>query len=74
VLMPLLASAGLPAGLVMTEAMLSASPQPRFDIFSYHFYGAASRRCAAMGDAAQTTADAALSEEWLSRTEKSYAY
>lgn len=41
---------------------------PVFDAFSYHFYGAVSKRCASMGDAAQTTEDAALSDEWLSRT------
>ena len=52
--------------------MLTANPKPAFDIFSYHHYGAASQRCAAIGAGAQTTADAALSEEWLSRTDRSY--
>src|SRR6185312_10643699 len=46
----------------------------KFDIFSYHTYPAASIRCASMGSAAQTTADSALSEAWLSRTDRSYAY
>ena len=63
---------GTVAGLVKTEDILSASPQPVVDIFSYHHYGAVSRRCAAMGGAAQTTAAAALSDEWLSRTDASY--
>jgi heparanase len=74
VLMPMMHGGGLAAGLVPTEAMLTASPKPVFDIFSYHFYGAASRRCVAMGASAQTTADAALSEEWLGRTEKSFDF
>jgi hypothetical protein len=39
------------------------------DAVSYHFYGALSERC---GPA--HTADAALSEEWLSRTEQSFAF
>lgn len=74
VLMPKMGGAGLANGLVKTEDMLTAKPHPVFDIFSYHFYGAASIRCAAMGAAAQTTPEAALSEEWLSRTETSYAF
>jgi hypothetical protein len=61
-------------GLVSTEQILSATPKPLFDVFSYHHYGATSQRCASMGAASQTTADAALSEEWLSRTEKSYEF
>jgi hypothetical protein len=74
VLIPAMGGAGLAAGLVSTESMLSATPPPVFDIFSYHFYGAASQRCAAMGAGAQTTADMALSEEWLTRTEKSFEF
>ena len=41
---------------------------PIFDVFSYHFYGAASSRCAAYGGDANTTFDAALSERWLGKT------
>ncbi len=74
VLMPLMGGGGLAAGLVKTADLLSATPRPHFDIFSYHFYGAASLRCASMGAGAQTTPAAALSEEWLSRTETSYAF
>ena len=65
---------GISAALVPTEAILSASPKPVFDIFSYHHYGATSLRCAAMGSAGQTTAAAALSEEWLARTDASYDF
>lgn len=42
------------------------------DAFSYHHYGAASRRCALMGH--QTRADQALSEDWLGRTDQTLAY
>lgn len=42
------------------------------DAFSYHHYGAASQRCATMGH--QTSADQALSEAWLSRTDETLAY
>jgi len=73
ILMPLVGTAFMP-GYISTEAMMSASPRPVFDIFSYHTYLAASIRCASMGSGAQTTREAALSEEWLSRTERSYAY
>jgi heparanase 1 len=57
------------AGMLHTEDLLKATG-PVFDVFSYHLYAAASERCASMGDKGQTTATAALSEEWLSRPEK----
>jgi hypothetical protein len=60
--------------VLKTADILSADPRPVFDIFSYHFYGASSIRCASMGAAAQTTPEAALSEEWLSRADRSYAF
>jgi heparanase len=52
---------------------LMAAAGPGVDAFSYHHYGAASQRCAAAG-MAQTTEDAALSEEWLGRTSQTLAY
>lgn len=59
---------GLPPGKSLkTEDLLKAAG-PVFDAFSYHFYGAVSKRCAGMGAEATTTEDAALSDEWLSRT------
>lgn len=60
--------------VLKTVDLLSAAPRPVFDVFSYHFYGAASIRCASMGEGAQTTAEAALSEEWLARADRSYAF
>lgn len=45
-----------------------------FDAFSYHFYGAVSKRCGGMGAAGQTTSDAALTSEWLTRTDRVEAF
>lgn len=55
----------LPGGIA-TEAMLRAG-HPDIDAFSYHHYGAASQRCAAM-HMPQTRLEDALSEPWLART------
>jgi hypothetical protein len=49
--------------------LLGTDPKPKFDVFSYHYYGAVSKRCEAMGPALGTTATAALSEQWLSQTD-----
>ncbi|WP_197373311.1 hypothetical protein [Mycolicibacterium baixiangningiae] len=59
-------------GTIRTSVMLTAGGR-EVDVFSYHHYGAASQRCAAIG-AAQTTADDALTEDWLGRTSKTAAY
>jgi len=61
------------AGMLHTEDLLRRTG-PVFDVFSYHLYAAASKRCASMGEKAQTTAAAALSEQWLSRPEKINEY
>jgi heparanase len=60
-------------GMLHSEDLLKATG-PAFDVFSYHLYAAASQRCASMGDKSQTTAAAALSQEWLSRPEKINEY
>ena len=57
---------------VLSTRDLLISSGPGIDAFSYHHYGATSRRCAAMGK--QTTADATLSEEWLARTDQTLAF
>jgi hypothetical protein len=44
------------------------------DAFSYHHYGAASQRCAGTPGMPQTSADAALSEEWLALTDQTLAF
>ncbi len=54
--------------LITSEDMLSAEPRPKFDIFSYHFYGAVSQRCAFLGKDLSTTPEDALTEKWLSKT------
>src|SRR6202140_3314646 len=60
-------------GVLKSEDLLHATG-PVFDVFSYHLYAAASQRCATMGASSQTTAAAALSNEWLSRPEKIGAF
>src|SRR5579864_3822422 len=60
-------------GVLKSEDLLHAAG-PVFDVFSYHLYAAASQRCASMGASSQTTAAAALSPEWLSRSEKIGAF
>jgi heparanase len=60
-------------GVLHSEDLLKATG-PVFDIFSYHLYAAASERCASIGAKAQTSAAAALSEEWLSRPDKIAEY
>jgi heparanase 1 len=59
--------------LIKTADLLSATPRPIFDAFSYHAYSASSIRCKAPGKLT-TTADAALTEEWLGRTDQTYAF
>lgn len=57
----------------LSSANLLKSAGPVFDVFSYHYYGAASQRCASMG-MPKTTAAAAFSETTLSGTDKVYAF
>jgi heparanase len=58
--------------MLKTEDLLKASG-PGIDAFSYHHYGASSQRCAGKGMPG-TTADAALSEEWLARTDQTLSF
>jgi len=67
-------STGGSSGMIATEDLLAARPRPVFDIYSYHHYPAVSIRCAAMGPQTQTTADAALSEDWLALAGKSNSF
>lgn len=61
------------SGVLKSEDLLRATG-PAFDVFSYHLYASASQRCASMGASSQTTAAAALSQDWLSRSEKIGAF
>jgi heparanase 1 len=60
------------ADLLKTRDLLAASRPAHVDAFSYHHYGAASQRCAAEDH--QTTPEAALSEDWLGRTDETLAF
>jgi hypothetical protein len=61
------------AGVLSTRDLLAATRPETVDAFSYHHYGASSIRCAAAGPNSQTTAEAALSEAWLTRTDETLA-
>lgn len=56
-----------------TPDMMAASG-PGLDAFSYHFYGGASQRCLRPGMKPQVTIDNALSDEWLSLTDRDEAF
>lgn len=58
--------------VLKTHGLLAAAASP-VDAFSYHHYGASSQRCATFGMPG-TTAAAALSEEWLARTDQTLAF
>jgi heparanase 1 len=60
-------------GVIATPDMLQQMGTD-IDAFSYHHYGAASQRCAGTPGMPQTSADAALSEEWLARTDQTLAF
>jgi Glycosyl hydrolase family 79, N-terminal domain len=60
------------AQLLKTRDLLAASQPAHVDAFSYHHYGAVSQRCAAQDH--QTTPEAALSEDWLGRTDETLAF
>ena len=62
----------LPGGLT-PEGMMSAEPRPQFDVFSYHYYGAVSERCAPAGSPVSTSPDQALTEAWLAGPDKALA-
>lgn len=59
-------------GHVSTDDLMSAQPRPTFDIFAYHFYGAASKRCS--GKSGGIAPENALSEAWLSRADEVFDY
>src|SRR5260221_12805627 len=58
--------------MLKTDDLLTASG-PGFDAFSYHHYGTVSKRCAGLGIPLISPEDA-LSEEWLSRTDKTLTF
>lgn len=59
----------VPAKLLPTREMLDAIGPNPVDAFSYHFYGGISERCASpLAPKSSTNPDAALTEEWLTKT------
>lgn len=52
-----------------TDKILSQTPKPEFEIFSYHYYGGVSTRCRG-----NLSPKDALSPDWLSRTELGLEY
>ncbi len=68
-----LAPASMVKGQLKSEDLLAAAG-PAFDAFSYHFYGAVSKRCAGAAPEAGTSPEVALSEEWLGRTGRVEAF
>jgi hypothetical protein len=59
---------------MLSSAELLTATGPVFDAVSYHSYGSVSSRCAMFGSAAGTTASAALSDEWLTRSARIEAF
>jgi len=60
--------------ILKTEDLLAANPKPVFDVFSYHYYGGASKRCAPAGVPGSISPDDALSQQWLNKTVKACNY
>lgn len=54
-----------------SEALMAAEPRARFDVYSYHLYTAASKRCAGSRAA---SADVALSPAWLGVADRVHAF
>ena len=54
--------------ILSTDSMMLAEPKPVFDVFSYHYYGAASIRMMQSGPFS-IKAENALSDSWLRRTD-----
>ncbi len=65
----------VPASMkLLATADLFKATGPVFDAVSYHSYGGVSSRCGRAGMPSSTSAEAALSEEWLGRGEGIEAY
>lgn len=72
---PGLARLGIPVASLdryTAEQFTSVEPRPRFDIISYHFYGAVAERCAPENSPMGISAAQALSEEWLARPDQEF--
>jgi hypothetical protein len=58
----------------LTTRQLLRAASPAVDVYTYHHYGAASRRCADGDWWLQTSRQDALSEDWLASTDRGIAY
>lgn len=58
----------------MSSADMLKATGPALEVFTYHFYGAISQRCAARRPTAGTTAAAALTAAWLDRDQAAYRF
>jgi hypothetical protein len=56
--------------LDMLAAILAATGPSGIDAFSYHFYGGVSRRCQNLTQPSKDSIDTALTDDWLSRTNR----
>ncbi|MEG9436751.1 hypothetical protein JAO29_11325 [Edaphobacter sp. HDX4] len=65
-------SSSPPIGLTLlkTTDLLDAAGTQGLDAFSYHFYGGVSQRCQRPGQRSEDTVDTALTDAWLSRTDR----
>ena len=64
-----------PVKLLPSKDLLARIGPDAVDVFSYHFYGGVSERCtASLGAASGTTEEAALTSDWLSRTDTVEAF
>lgn len=54
--------------ILKSEDLLTGEGKNVPDAFSYHFYGAVSKRCGAAGMSSTTSPEAALTADWLDRT------
>ena len=63
-----------PLPVIPTPDLMAASNNQGLDVFSYHHYGALSVRCAEAASDLQTASEAALSEQWLRRTDETLAF
>ncbi len=67
-------TAQIPGLKILHSEDLLKAEGPGLNAFSYHFYGGVSQRCAPHGSPGGTTPDAALTQDWLSRTDRDEAF
>ena len=54
---------------IETKSMFITEPKPKFEIFSYHYYGGVSKRCDG-----KLTPEFELTNEWFKKTEKEFEF